>query len=178
MRRPWVILLTLALTTSAPPAPCEDLEYQVKAAFLLNFARFSEWPSRAFGGPDASLVICTFAENPFGDTLAQTIASERAAGHPLQARVIGSPADLRQCHMVFVPRGRTRRTADLVAARGDRSVLLIGEQNGFLAAGGDINLTLEDGRVRFEINPRQDRRSVRFSSHLLRLAKNAGQVVP
>lgn len=179
MRRRWIILFTLALFMArVPAARSQELEYQVKAAFLLNFARFTEWPRKAFDHQEAPLVICTYADNPFGDTLVQTIEGERATGHPLQARLIGSPGELRRCHMVFVPRGRSRRTAALVASRGDRSVLLIGEQDGFLAAGGDINFTLEDGRVRFDINPNRDGRRVRFSSHLLRLARNAAQVVP
>jgi hypothetical protein len=169
-----LVLLLRPLATEA-----QDREYQVKAAFLLNFARFTEWPAQALGPADAPMVVCTFAENPFGDTLAGTLENERAAGHPLQARTITTPAEVPQCHMVFVPRAETRLTPEIVAARGNHPVVLIGEQDGFLAAGGDINLTVEQKRVRFEINPeRAAHGRVRFSSHLLRLAKNSGRVLP
>jgi len=179
VRRSGVLLLaTLALIIRDPSVAAQELEYPVKAAFLLNFARFTEWPPRAFESPQAPLIVCTFADNPFGETLAQTLAGERAAGHPLQARTIGTPADVRRCHMVFVPRDQTRRTREIVAARSNQSVVLIGERDGFLTAGGDINLTVDQGRVRFEINPQQPvGPGVRFSSHLLRLAKNSVQVI-
>ena len=35
-----------------------NLEYEVKAAFLYNFAKFVEWPDTAFAGPDAPIVFC------------------------------------------------------------------------------------------------------------------------
>jgi len=42
------------------PAADERLEYQVKAAFLLNFTKFIEWPASAFDTPDSPIVICIF----------------------------------------------------------------------------------------------------------------------
>jgi hypothetical protein len=178
-RRRWLWFAMAALLLRPAPAGAQELEYQVKAAFLLNFARFTEWAPTAFADPEAPLIVCTFAENPFGDTLANTLANERAAGHPLLAKTIATAADVPQCHLLFIPRAQTRHTTEIAAARGNRAIVLIGEDEGFLAAGGDINLTIEQGRVRFVIDPqRATHGNVRFSSHLLRLAKNAGQVVP
>ena len=50
-----------------------SLEYNVKAALLLNFARFIEWPDRAFVSPRAPIEICVFAPNPFGDAGLNTL---------------------------------------------------------------------------------------------------------
>lgn len=152
----------------------QDLEYPVKAAFLLNFAKFTEFPASSFERKSAPLSICVLGENPFGETLAQTVAQERAGGHPLEARSIVAPAEASACHIVFVPRAQTLQMPEVLAATADRGVVTVGESRDFLAHGGTINLFLEEGRVRFSMRPeRVERRGVRFSSHLLRLARSS-----
>ncbi len=42
-------------------------EYQVKAAFLYNFAKFVEWPAETGGAPGA-LTICILGRDPFGQS--------------------------------------------------------------------------------------------------------------
>jgi hypothetical protein len=50
--------------------------------------------------------------------------------------------------------------------------LVVGETSGFAAAGGTIEFTLEDNRVRFTINTdAADRAGLMLSSKLLALAK-------
>ncbi len=150
----------------------QDLEYPVKAAFLLNVAKFTEFPASSFERESAPLSICVLGESPFGDTLAQTVAQERAGGHPLEARRIVAPAEAGTCHIVFVPRSQTHRMPEVLAATAARGVVTVGESRDFLAHGGTINLFLEGGRVRFSMKPETvERRGVRFSSHLLRLAR-------
>jgi YfiR/HmsC-like len=57
------------LIHAAPAAePLAD-EYQVKAAFLFNFAKFVEWPSEAFSDANAPLVITVFGDDPFSGSL-------------------------------------------------------------------------------------------------------------
>jgi len=38
-------------------------EYQVKAAFLFNFAKFVEWPAKSFSKPSDPIVICILGES-------------------------------------------------------------------------------------------------------------------
>ena len=172
-RRRWLAAAAaLLLLPVARPATGADtpIEYQVKAAFLLNFARFTEWPPAAFSSADAPIQICVLRENPFGEILSETIRQETAGGRPLRARIIDSFPEAERCHLLFVPRGQTRRAAPLIARPAP--LVTVGESSDFLQAGGTINLFLEDGRVRFAINQEAAaRQGVRFSSHLLRLAR-------
>jgi hypothetical protein len=176
-RFPRLVALVAAAAMVVPHAapsasPVQAFEYQVKAAFLLNFAKFIEFPPAAFDGPAAPISICVLGENPFGDTLAQTIANERASGRPLHSRIISSPEEARDCHFVFVPRGQTFQAEAVIAASRARGIA-IGESDTFLQRGGTINLFVEEGRVRFALRPEEaERRGIRFSSHLLRLARN------
>jgi hypothetical protein len=164
---------TAAVGLPAARASGQELEYQVKAAFLLNFARFTEFPAASFDREESPVTICVLGQNPFGDTLEQTVAAERAGGRSVVARTIGDPVEARSCQIVFVPLSETQRTGEVAAAIGDRGIVTVGESSSFLSDGGTINLFVDDGRVRFAMRPQQaERGGVRFSSHLLRLARN------
>jgi hypothetical protein len=62
-----------------PPPP----EYHVKAAFLLNFTKFVEWPASSFSSPETPITICILGNDPFGPVLDQMIEGETASGRRL-----------------------------------------------------------------------------------------------
>jgi hypothetical protein len=154
------------------PADATVFEYRVKAAFLLNFAKLTEWPASSFDTPDSPVGICVLGDNPFDGALDDAFENETAQGRPLEARTIRTAADLTGCHILFVPRARTAAAAARLRSR--LGVVTVGETERFLERGGCINFIVESGRVRFEVSQEAaDRQGVRFSSHLLRLAREA-----
>jgi YfiR/HmsC-like len=162
------LLLVLAAATAAPLAKDISLEYQVKAAYLLNFAKFVEWPADSRNGP---ITICVAGQNPFGGVLEETLRGEMVNDRPLALRLIQSadPA----CHIVFVPQGTPTVLSYLRPLR-DAATLTVGEAPDFINQGGIINFVLEDGKVRFQIDPKAaGRTDLRISSHLLRLARTS-----
>jgi hypothetical protein len=84
-------------------------EYQVKARFLCNFARYVEWPTESFKTPNDPIAICILGHDPFGGALDQAVNGKQVDGRPFLVRpVSGIPPDL-HCHILFVPfvRGET-----------------------------------------------------------------------
>lgn len=163
--RTALVLALLLLATAEPRAQAVSLEYQVKAAFLLNFLRFVEWPASAPPGP---LTICVAGRNPLGTFLDETVRDETVGGRSILTRVILEPEP--GCHMVFVPRGAAT-TAYLRAGRNS-PVLTVGEIPAFIDMGGIINFIVEDGNVKFEISPHAaERAQLRISSRLLQIAR-------
>jgi uncharacterized protein DUF4154 len=161
-----VLLFTASTLLGAQDVP---LEYQIKAAYLLNFARFVTWPLGARPGP---LSICVAVQNPFGDVLNETLRGETVQGRPLTSRVIVQPES--GCHVLFVP-NTASGTPFLQAARSSPT-LTVGEAPNFIAQGGIINLVIEEGTVKFEISPEAaGRADLRISSHLFRLARKANE---
>jgi hypothetical protein len=157
-----VLLLAMSVLVRGQGVP---LEYRVKAAYLYNFIKFVDWPSRAPTGP---VTICIAGRNPFGDVLTETIQGESVNGRPLQIRVVLEPDS--SCHVLFVPQGGPAATY-LRAARGS-PLLTVGESRDFIAQGGIINFIVEDGSVRFEIDAdAAERAELKISSRLLRLAR-------
>lgn len=145
-------------------------EYEVKAAFIYNFAKFATWPPGAFAGPQAALVLCVTGGNPFGPALA-ALAGKPVGGRSLAVREVDA-GEAGTCHLLFVARPAAERWETIAPAVRGRPVLTIGDSDGFARQGGAINLFLADGRVRFSVNLKAlERSGVTLSSQVLRLAR-------
>ena len=147
------ISLSVALCASTPAsaqAPAFN-EYQVKAACVLNAARFVSWPASAFSSADAPLVIGILGENPFGSTLQEVVSGAKVRGRRLTVRRVGLN-EARDCHILFVSRSERDRLPTILGALGDATVLTISEIDRFVQSGGTIGLALDQGKIRFEIN--------------------------
>ena len=62
------VAFVLALARPVHPAPPgAPSEYEIKAAFLYNFAKYVEWPKGAL--PDGRFVVGVIGTDPFGSIL-------------------------------------------------------------------------------------------------------------
>jgi hypothetical protein len=167
MTRLVLASLSLIIVEAALSAQTPTPEYRVKAAHLLNFARYVEWPEGRLG--DGPLTICVAGRNPFGTVLKQAADGETVDGRRVAVRVILEPDS--GCHVTFVPEGAAA-AAYLRAARG-RPTLTVGESPDFITQGGIISFVREGaGEIRFDINQEAaERASLRIRSQLLRLAR-------
>ena len=169
-----VMLCAGAAPIHAQSAP----EYDVKAALLLNFARFIEWPDSAFDSARSPIEVCVFAPSPFGDALERTLAGETIANRTLTARQVHGVSDSAGCHLLFVPSGAESRAAALLRREGSHTVT-VGESRRFADMGGAVNLIIESGRVRFNVNLRPvESRGVRISARMLQLAGRVDRGAP
>jgi hypothetical protein len=147
-------------------------EYQVKAAFLYNFARYVEWPAAAFTSPTDPIRICVLGQNRFGNALDQALAGKVVNGRPLVVDVVSNSQASSNCHILFVNSSERKRFLAVLDRIKGSSVLTVGEMPDFTADGGMINLRLEDGKVRFDVNVEAaGQGQLRISSKLLILAK-------
>jgi hypothetical protein len=170
------IRCTLAVVCSLPwtaPASAQEpnpLEYQVKAAYLLNFARYAEWPPTAFASPTSPITICLFGRDPFGRQLDETLDGRRVSGRLFRVVRSARPAG-EVCHVAFLGRASVAiREAWLQALQGEPT-LTVGESADFARAGGMIGFVLADETVRFEINvDAVETAGLQISSRVLALA--------
>jgi hypothetical protein len=154
------------------PAAGQVDEYQMKAAFLYNFAKFVEWPSQRLNTPNEPVVICVLGEDPFGKLLDDTVQGKTIEGHPLQLRRIMGSNQAAGCHVVFVCASERRRLTTILNDLSSAGVLTVGETEGFAALGGIINFKLEnERRIRFEVNLNAAKgANLKLGSKLLSLA--------
>ena len=164
-----------AVLLMAAPLRAQAPEYDLKAAFLFNFAKFVEWPESAFSGARAPLTVCVYGEDPFGSTLDGVVQNERVGERSLLVQRPDSVDDLGECHVLFVCRSEKDRLGEVMAHIEGKPVLTVADTDGFLRAGGIINFILEGSKVRFLIDQQAAERSgLRISSKLMRLAVNTG----
>jgi uncharacterized protein DUF4154 len=160
--------ITAAGGQSDGPAPAPT-EYEVKAAFLYNFARFVEWPPEAQRAEP--FVIAVLGRDPFGTALDEAVSGKTVAGRPIQVRRASRVEDVGDAQMVFVAATEGPNVPAILKALERPGVLTVGDAEGFVERGGTINFTLQSRRVRFEINPvRAEQAGLKVSSQLLKLA--------
>ncbi|HTT21872.1 MAG TPA: YfiR/HmsC family protein, partial [Candidatus Sulfotelmatobacter sp.] len=126
-------------------------EYQVKAAYLYNFAKMTQWPEEALPA-GANLIIGVLGgDEEFVRVLRDTLAGKSINGHGLEIRHLRSPDEVKFCHLVFF-RSSERDIRATIEKLGRSNVLLVGEGKDFLEDGGMIDLVLENGRITYEVN--------------------------
>jgi hypothetical protein len=147
-------------------------EYQIKAACLLNFAQFIEWPAASFAAPDAPIVVGVLGDDPFGTALEDTFQDESIQGRKLVVKRSRHVEDLKACHMLFISKSEKDRLTDILQSLGGASIVTVGEMDEFTQRGGIINFYLDHNKVRFEINTdAAQRKGLKISSQLLKRAK-------
>lgn len=172
-----IVALALAalIASSVPPIAHAQTasEYAIKAAYLYNFAKYTEWPDQSLPNATAPIVMGVFTgDDEFLDTLKKVVAGKSAGTHPIFVRRVTSVEEMSLCQLVFIRSSAGhKRMENTVATLGPASILLVGESDDFLQVGGMINLALKDGTVHFEINRGSlDRAKIRIAPTLLAAA--------
>lgn len=171
-----LLCLSMALGANAQSsASAASSEYLIKAGFIYNFAQLVQWPATAFPQPDSPIVIGILGTDPFGATIDRVIENKKLDGRNLVVKRLKwgkELKDLKECNILFVSSSEKEHIADLVNMVKWLPILTIGETPGFATHGGIINLTLEDNKVRFEVNIEAAKQAnLNISSRLLALAK-------
>jgi hypothetical protein len=164
--------LVLSLVAGASAQAVE--EYTAKAAFLLNFARFTEWPSATFRSETEPLLLCVVGTDPFGPAL-DSIEKKSVRGRELAVDRKVSPDALGKCQVAFISKSQRARIPDVLRNVEKRAVLTVSDIDDFARKGGIIGLLTDGGKIRFEINVKAaERAGLKLSSQLLKLASVVG----
>ena len=161
------------LVTLGSPARGDEppLEYQVKAAFLLNFTKFVQWPPSAFADDRAPLAICIRGEDPFGNTLDEIVKGEAVNGHELVVQRMARGPVPKTCQVLFV--AKSEKEVQRILADLGPGVLTVGEGEKFIQDGGIIAFVFEDRRVRFDIAQSAAAKArITISSRLMMVARS------
>jgi len=177
MRRVLTLATPLLLAFGAGRAAAQSAsEYDVKAAFLFNFARFVEWPADSLPKGNVPLRLCVFGKDPFGETLEQVTRNKQVMGRWISIRRVRNIPDLSVCHMIYVGASEDNQLPKVLEAGQAVNALVISDTPKFAERGGMINFVVEGNRVRFEANLDVLAQSkLKISSQLLNLARPAAQ---
>lgn len=163
-------MMALNLVSVMPAISLADnvSEYTIKAAFIYNFARFTEWPDES-----DELRVCIYGEDPFGSTI-DKLNGEQIKDRTIKVIRTRSIYDVKSCHIAFLniipPERRlfARALRDIEGA----SVLTISDAEGVIDFGVMIGLRIDNDKIAFDVNHTVAKASnIGISAKLLRLAK-------
>lgn len=146
-------------------------EYQVKAAFLYNFAKFIFWPKENIK-QSPSFLIGILGKDPFGTALEEVISMRSLKGKPVVIKRATNPQDLADCQVVFIAESEKSRLPEDLQFFQKKSILTTSEIAGFAQSGGMIEMMVIKKQIRFDINSTAAQRAkLRIRSQLLELAR-------
>ena len=145
-----LLLVGSGLTASA--ADAVPTEQQLKAAFLVNFSRYVDWPAEAFAATNSPFVVGVMGTSRLDGELQKMVAGRSVNGRPMVLKHVTEDADLAACQMLFICINCHNRAAETVAKLKSSRVLTVGESDDFLDSGGMINLATSGRKVRVQVN--------------------------
>ena len=164
-------LSVLALLSAAVSAADPPTEAHVKAAYVLNFTKFTDWPQQAFSDAQAPLIICVTADATTVSAFAD-IQGKLVQGRTTEVRANSRGAELKTCHALYLSRTEAAQIPAAIKAVAGRPILTVSDAEAFAETVGMLGLVQLDGRIRFEANVQTARAAgLRFGSQLLKLAR-------
>jgi hypothetical protein len=146
-------------------------EYQVKAAFLFDFAKFVDWPTGVLTAGDPSLTLCIFKDEPSRIEFQSTIEGKNLGSRVFHVRLISQLQEIQGCNILFLSRDQTRHQTVILQGLRGLGILTVGETPSFLSDGWIIRFHLVEDKIRFDINlEAAEAAHIRISSRLLLLA--------
>lgn len=129
----------------------ETSEKEVKAAYLFNFAKFVDWPERAFPAKTSPIVLCILGDDPFGETLA-SLEMKKIKGRSLTVVRSRNKDQIKACHMLYISDSEKKDLSDILSKTGGKPCLTVSSIDDFAIQGGMIGFVRKGNNIRFEVN--------------------------
>ncbi|MCX6630788.1 MAG: YfiR family protein [Candidatus Solibacter sp.] len=153
--------------------PAAAPEYAIKAVFLYNLVKYTDWPPASpLSDPSAPIVLAVIGDDPFGAALDEAVRDRTVRGRPIVIVRTSDLKALKSVHVAFICASESGRAGELVSSLAVRSVLTVGDTESTARAGAAVNFIMVQGKVRFDVNQAAaKRRNIELSSQLLKLAR-------
>jgi len=174
----WLLVIVLVVLglpcerfVAAADAP-EVSEGQVKAAFLINFPKYVDWPEGTFPETNSPIVIGVLGETGLDGDLQKMIKGKSVMGHPLVFKRVAAGEELAGgSHVLFIDGATVQRAPDILSKLSAEKVLTVGDSENFLDRGGVIRLAKRDRKIRLEVSLASATQAhLKISSKLLSVA--------
>ena len=154
----------------ADAAPLPQPEDELKAAVVLSFLRYTEWP--ATQPANRAIVVGVLGRPSFTQVLRHALEGKPVNDRAIRVVEVKTAADAQSCQVLYFAADRSSDLQQTLLGLRLARVLTIGESKGFLESGGAVNLLLLDGHMSFEVSvDALERAGVNISSKLLRFGQ-------
>jgi hypothetical protein len=166
-----VITIFLACAAISPAQEQEPLyrgaEYRVKAAFVYNFIKFTQWPRTAFQDEESPIILCIASGDLFDGIISSIgltiggceksqdflkLQGKTVSGRKLKITGSDESKKIEDCHVLFLCSTDKAFIAKTLDAVKDKNILTIGEIEEYTQMGGIITFFKEKNKIRFKVN--------------------------
>ncbi len=151
---------------------CQYSEYEIKAAYIFNFAKFIEW-TNTIDSPKDIIILGIYKHDPYGIILEKTMVGRKANGKSWKILRINKISDVDKCHILFLSDVGKYELGIILNRIKNKHILTIGDEiDDFCEIGGIVNFTPQFSQNQFEINNKvANQHGITFNPKLLKLAK-------
>lgn len=140
----------------------------MKSVFLERFTRFITWPQDdSVNDPSEPFIIGILGENPFGTLLHEIYSEQKINDKRAEIRHYTSTKEITGCNLLFISQSEERRLERILSELDSFPILTVGDTDGYADRGIMINMYLDEGKVRFEVNRSALEKAELKVSHLL-----------
>jgi hypothetical protein len=147
----------ISLVASISTAGAEEAmptEFQVKAAFLINFPKYVDWPTNAFAETNSPITVAIWGDENVANEAQNMIGNGRIiSGHPVVLKRIAREEEInRDCHILFIGTSERQRIPSILEKIRGEKILTVSESDDFLEQNGIINLARQGRKIRLQVN--------------------------
>jgi hypothetical protein len=169
MKKVFITLIGLLVLT--PLAYNQTSIPKAQSLFIYNFSRMIEWPANYRTG---DFIIGILGTDEVTVELETYTKGKKVGAQNIQVLQYKTPAEIQQCHILFVPFGKTKQLGEIIAALNGKHTLIITEKSGALNEGSAINFLLLDDKMKFEIKPENaSKYGLKLSAKIQELANSS-----
>ena len=148
----------------------DNREYKLKAAFLLNFSKFTTWPEEAFAQSPESFNFCVVGEDPFR-TILNGLKNKKVGGKNIELHYPDSPAEQKRCQVIFVSKSERDKLDQLQQLTDEYPLVTVSDIKGFSRRGGTFEFVTRAGKLSFIVNNSKAKKNgLQINASLLNLA--------
>ncbi len=164
--RTFISILSLITFVCAERASAQTTNYQAYALFVVNIAKYSEFPQT-----QGDLEIVAFGKSKAYDELAKQ-HGKIVNGRHLKISQTDDLSALGTASVIYVADGKSNALSDLLKATAGKPIVIICEREGLFKKGAGMSFVItENNTLRFDLNNGElQKRQIKVAKNLTTLA--------
>lgn len=139
-----------------------------QGALLYYFSKFIQWPESSAGDV---FVIGVYGDVDVYNSVSKAMEGKLIEGKQVLIKRFSSINQIGDCEVLYLTPNKSSSFYRIEDVLKSKNTLLITQKEGLGARGGHINLTVVDGRMKFELNKSQiSKAGLKVSSTLIKQA--------
>lgn len=150
---PLIHLFFIQEAKSQPKVSMNQMEeYKAKSIFIFSVCKFTTWPEDSNREASDPFIISVLGKLPHGSQIfipkGKTIANRT-----IVLKSIKKLEQINGSNVLFITSSENHRIQTILDYVGNKSILTVGDTEGYAQKGVIINFFIDNKQLRFEINP-------------------------